>query len=84
MVAIGPLIHSIAVSTAKMKENKPTCRFYRVQYPKLRNMAHTTPVSTCSLLPKDRTFIFYLLLRLESSSKQCSNYLTPFRHLSLI
>ena len=23
-------------------------------------------------------------LRLESSSKQCSNYLTPFRHVSLI
>ena len=33
----------------------------RVQYPKLRNLAHTTSLSTFSLLPKDQTFIFYSL-----------------------
>ena len=31
----------------------------RVQYPKLRNMAHTTSLLTFSLLPKDQAFIFY-------------------------
>ena len=30
----------------------------RVQYPKLRNMAHTTSLSTFSLLPKDQAFKF--------------------------
>ena len=33
-----------------------------VQYPKLRNMAHTVPLLTFSLLPKDQAFILYLLL----------------------
>ena len=32
----------------------------RVQYQKLRNMAHTVSLWTFSLIPKDVTFIFYL------------------------
>ena len=38
----------------------------RVQYPKLRNMAHTTSLLTFSLLPK----ILTLILRIATYSKQ--------------
>ena len=31
----------------------------RVQYPKLRNMAHTASLLTFSLLPKDQAFVFH-------------------------
>ena len=34
----------------------------RAHYPKLRNIVHTISLSMLLLLPKDQTFIFYLLL----------------------
>ena len=58
----------------------------RVQYPKLCNMAHITPLGTFSRLPKDQAFIIYFRLSLSVSSGHIESAFPPvtlFRKQSL-
>ena len=53
----------------------------RVQYPKLHNMVHTTSLLTFSLLPKDQTFIFYVLLLQLALCRVAALKSLPVHHL---